>query len=283
MSKNSLYPTTPSGICVTSIIKDKIREYMMSDSPPNHAGKSSFDISASEININVTTGNSTFKNRRDSSMKDVDNVKVDQLRTSDAQDAVSTTDFGLPSSLDVSIHNACEPCPHRQDIVAASVRRIGNSLDALFRESKQATHVRAIKKTPNSESSNLQNSGTIFATAGEKIRYRKGVTLHDICEEYIQFITVNSSTGSADEDTVTTTCETDSHKRCPSSVEPELEIIPIGLPMSGDKRIAQISVITINESLTENVKKHAFSNGSCDEIDNESRKTEAKSSTANKR
>lgn len=236
MSINSLHPA--NGICVTSIIKDKIREYMMNDTDPIVMTRSSIDICASEADAND-------KKKKTNQTMDEPGRRIRK------QDPVSTTGLGLPSTLDVSVHNSSEPCPHRQDLVAASVRRIGNSLDALLHESKRTSQVRAIKKSTTLV--NQQSSDGLFISS-DQIRYRKGaVTLHDICEEYIQFITVNSS---ADEQTVTTTSENGGDDQ---NAAPELEIIPVNVgtitaasSSAGEKRIAQISVITINENLARN-------------------------------
>lgn len=230
MSINSLHPCPTNGICVTSIIKDKIREYMMNDTDPIVMTRSSIDICASEADAG-----------REPSPRMEEPARLRK------QDPVSTTGLALPSSLDVSVHNSGEPCPHRQDL-AASVRRIGNSLDALLQVSKRASQVRAIKKT--SSVTNQRTTDGLFI-ASDQIRYRKGaVTLHDICEEYIQFITVNSS---ADEQTVTTTSQMEDAQ----NGGPELEIIPVATVAAtpspaSEKRIAQISVITINENLARN-------------------------------
>lgn len=221
MSTNSLYPGTTNGVCVTSIIKDKIREYMMGDS--SQQIKSPVEISICEVDK---------ENAADSVIQENKNVNK--------QDPVSTTDLILPSTLDVSIHNSTEPCPHKQDIVN-SVRRIGNSLDALLQESKKASHTKPVKKSCQA---NHQNTDRLFISS-DQLRSRKSVSLHDICEEYIQFITVNSSV-SADEETITTTSDNGTERNSIKEEEPELEIIPVSaaLPI----RHSQISVITINES-----------------------------------
>jgi hypothetical protein len=188
------------------------------------------------------------------------------------QDPVSTSDLGLPSTLNVSLHNSGEPCPHSQDLVTASIRRIGNSLDALLHESKNASHVKAVKKIVPLSVQN-QKTDRLFLT-GDQIRYKKSVTLHDICEEYIQFITVNSSDPSADEE-VTTTSETEitlvnrQQQRAIVDGEPDVQIIRVPVIPAADlnlvaqklkpvtvahqkKRTAQISVITVNENLSKN-------------------------------
>lgn len=164
---------------------------------------------------------------------------IQENKNATKQDPVSTTDLILPSSLDVSIHNSTEPCPHRQDLVT-SVRRIGNSLDALLQESKKASHTKPVKKS--SLANQQQNADRLFISS-DQIRSRKSVSLHDICEEYIQFITVNSS-ASADEEAISTTSS--DTERLVKEEEPELEIIPVtAVPI----RNSQISVITINENL----------------------------------
>ena len=219
MSTNSLYPGTTNGVCVTSLIKDKIREYMMGDSS-QQIMKSPMEISICEVE------------------KDKIDSVIHENKTISKQDPVSTTDLVLPSSLAVSMHNSTEPCPHRQDIVT-SVRRIGNSLDALLQESKKASRTRPIKK---SSLTNQQNADRLFISS-DQIRSRKGVSLHDICEEYIQFITVNSSV-SADEEAISTTSENETEIDVKNE-EIELEIIPVS---AASIRNSQISVITINEN-----------------------------------
>ncbi|XP_065199494.1 titin homolog isoform X2 [Planococcus citri] len=220
MSTNSLYPGTTNGVCVTSIIKDKIREYMMSDSSQQIV-KSPAEISICEVE----------KDKVDSVIHETKNINK--------QDPVSTTDLVLPSSLAVSMHNSTEPCPHRQDIVT-SVRRIGNSLDALLQESKKASRTKPIKKS--SLTNQQQNADRLFISS-DQIRSRKSVSLHDICEEYIQFITVNSS-ASADEEAISTTSGNEADMNIKNE-EIELEIIPVS---AASIRNSQISVITINEN-----------------------------------
>lgn len=237
-TSNSLLLGKANGVCVNSIITDKIREYMMGDSP---------SPTPPEPNKENTS------------------VIQETVKSSPR----STNDLGLPSTLNVSLHNSSEPCPHKQDLVTASIRRIGNSLDALLNESKNASHVKAVKKViplPNQQ----QNTDRLFLSS-DQIRYKKSVTLHDICEEYIQFITVNSPEVSPDEE-VTTTSENDtpdSERPNANAVEAEVQItrlpvIPVGnlalsaqklsraVPAVPKKHTAQISVITINENLSKN-------------------------------
>lgn len=170
--------------------------------------------------------------------KDKMDSVIHENKNINKQDPVSTTDLVLPSSLAVSMHNSTEPCPHKQDIVT-SVRRIGNSLDALLQESKKASRTKPIKK---SSLTNQQNADRLFISS-DQIRSRKSVSLHDICEEYIQFITVNSSV-SGDEEAISTTSENETEIGIKNE-EIELEIIPVS---AASIRNSQISVITINEN-----------------------------------
>lgn len=208
---------------------------MMGDSSP--PVKSSIDVSTYEVN-------------KENASVIHENKKAPVNR----QDPVSTTDLGLPSSLNVSIHNSTEPCPHRQDLVTASIRRIGNSLDALLHESKNASQVKAVKKT--SQLMSQKNADRMYMSS-DQTSYSSCATLQDVCENYIQFITVNSSDSPDEEEVVTTTSESDLDKQQASRVESELQIIPV-LPMNllvpSEKHTAQISVITLNENLRRNAK-----------------------------
>ena len=151
-TSNSLLLGKTNGVCVNSIITDKIREYMMSDSP-----------SPATPELNKENTSVIHENKK-------------AAGGTTAQDPVSTSDLGLPSTLNVSVHNSGEPCPHRQDLVTASIRRIGHSLDALLHESKNASHVKALKKVVPL-SNQQQNSDRLFLSS-DQIRYKKSVTLH---------------------------------------------------------------------------------------------------------
>lgn len=282
MSVNSFYPCTTNDVCVTSIIKNKIREYMMNDSLPFK--KSSVHVSISDV-----------KNENKNCM--MSECEKGDVNKQCIQEVVSTTDLLLPSSLDVHMHNSYEPCPHtQQDLVTASARRIGNSLDVLLHQSKkESSQFRAIKKLPSvSISVTLDGSAAVCNAAAttnvasvnqchntnglfvssDQIRYKKTASLHDICEDYIQFITINSAASTdLDEHIVTTTSKNEFESKTsrpsspfsfsllsppppppPPSLQPEHKqkkaVIPVCFPLN--KPITQISVITINENLSRN-------------------------------